>query len=454
MILLVKRAVRAAFGSTRGRWISTLIATAVSTYTLDAIATISGLLVVFSGLLSGLGQASALAFLAASYVAWGAGLRTNLGANWRLLTETGTSTNAPSKLLWEISRARRMAPGWQHLAAGAGYVAAELAKESPYYAGAFGAVLITETIAAREAVIFLGAANLGAAGYEFGLAWLTRTCLDRRASRDHSSFERDWVPNDYLRDFYRTVEDDERETIAFFVRAAQLPQPAGPVLFVGVGPALHHVFAFAPGNSEIHLGDYLPSNLREIGRWLQQHPGAHDWRSFIRYTLECEGHAAVTEPEISRRAALARARISRLVELDIRRPHPLGHPLVTGYGTVVSAYCADSITADRVLWQDYMQRTIALVHPGGTFITAALGGTDAYLVGGRAFPSPNLDTRDLTAALAPWFDPSNTEVIARAAPGCAALGYSSILLAVARDRRSQPNVGCHAIAPDRALSVV
>ena len=56
-------------------------------------------------------------------------------------------------------------------------MATELAKEAPYYAGAFGAVLVSDSVSSNDALIFLAGANLGAAGYEYGLARLTRLVL-------------------------------------------------------------------------------------------------------------------------------------------------------------------------------------------------------------------------------------------------------------------------------------
>ena len=110
--------------------------------------------------------------------------------------------------------------------------------------------------------VFLGGANLGAAGYEYGLAWVTRAFLDRRSARGYASFESDWVPKEYLANYYTAVDADERHTIAFFVDAMRSCQPGEPILFFGVGPTLHHVFPVACKASEIHLGDYLPANLR------------------------------------------------------------------------------------------------------------------------------------------------------------------------------------------------
>jgi hypothetical protein len=58
----------------------------------------------------------------------------------------------------------------------------ELAKEAPYYAGAFGAAIAADSVSANDALIFLGGANLGAALYEYGLARLTRAFLSARAT--------------------------------------------------------------------------------------------------------------------------------------------------------------------------------------------------------------------------------------------------------------------------------
>jgi NNMT/PNMT/TEMT family len=403
------------------RWGITLTATAASTYALDVVATATGLALAATHLLRGLDYAILFGFLASTYIAWGAGLRVNLAANVRLLERTGTSTNALSKAAYDLVRARTASVRARRIAAGAGYVATELVKEVPYYAGAF-AVLLTDTMTAKDALIFLGGANLGAAAYEYGLGRLTRAVLDR----GYASFETDWVPGEYLADYYREVEADELETIAFFVDAMREVEPGEPVLFFGVGPTLHHVFLAAPHASEIHLADYLPANLREIERWLAREPGAHDWRPFVRYTLRCEGIADPTEAQVTEREELTRARVTRLLEVDAREPSPLEER----YATVVSAYCADSATEDRAVWEMFMEHISGLVRPGGVFVTAALRRCRHYVVGGKRFPSADVDEYDVHAALAPRF--AHATVEARRLAEHAAQGYSGIVLAWAR----------------------
>ena len=405
-------------------WMITLAATAASTYTLDAVATAAGVLLVASHLLSGLDHPFVLAFLAVTYVLWGVALRANLGANWALLQSTGISTNTLSKAAFELSR--RLGRRSQRVAAAAGYVATEIAKEVPYYAGAFGAAALTDSVSSNHALIFLAGANLGAAAYEYVLARLTRRLVRRPRC---ASFDTDWVPQQYLADYYRVVEPDERATIAYFADAMKQAPAGEAVLVFGTGPTLHHVFLAAPKASEIHLADYLPANLEEIERWRTCDPAAHDWRAFVRYTLECEGLTAPTDADITRREELTRSKITRLFQADARHPVVLDQR----YATVISAYCADSATDDRATWETLMANITGLVGPGGLFITAALRRCRSYLVGAKRFPSANVDEHDLRRVLAPSF---SARVQIRDLQGHEAQGYSSIVLADARRRGS------------------
>ena len=164
-------------------WLTTILATAVSTYALDGVATAGGVLLVASGVMAGFGPLSLWLVLALTYVAWGAGLRVNLKANFELLEAVGTSSNALSKVAYELVRQRSRTVRARKIAAAAAYVGTEIAKELPYYAVAFGVALASDTITSRDALVFLAGTNLGAAVYEFGLGRVTRVYLRRSASR-------------------------------------------------------------------------------------------------------------------------------------------------------------------------------------------------------------------------------------------------------------------------------
>jgi hypothetical protein len=169
--------------STARAWLLTFIATAASTYALDAVATAAGVLLVASGVLGGVDHGLLLLFLVGSYVLWGAGLRVSLQANWLLLEQTGTSTNALSKAAYDLTGLGTTSVRARRFAAAAGYVGTELAKEAPYYAGAFGAAVVSDSVSSNEAIVFLAGANLGAAAYEYGLGRLTRAVLRVRRAR-------------------------------------------------------------------------------------------------------------------------------------------------------------------------------------------------------------------------------------------------------------------------------
>ena len=69
---------------------------------------------------------------------------------------------------------------------------------------------------------------------------------------------------------------------------------------------------------------------------------------------------APTEAQLAEREELTRAKVTRLLEADAGDREPVAER----YTTVVSAYCADSATADRATWEAYMRHIAGLVAPG------------------------------------------------------------------------------------------
>ena len=91
-------------------WLITGLATAASTYALETVATTAGVALAASGLLDGFGRPLLLGVLVATYVAWAAGMRANLAANWSLLESTATSTNLLAKAAHALARASGARP--------------------------------------------------------------------------------------------------------------------------------------------------------------------------------------------------------------------------------------------------------------------------------------------------------------------------------------------------------
>lgn len=234
-----------------------------------------------------MGIQATVILLVGSYIMWRGGLSSSLAANWRLLETTGTSTSLLSKLVYDLAGRRTTRTDLRQVLSGAGYLVFELAKESPYYIGAFGLAFTSDAVSGEEALIFLAGANVGVAIHEYELGWSARILLDKAEIGQYGSFETEWSPAQYLADYYSAVDADEQATIAFFAQAARRMPQDEPALVFGVGPTLHHVFAIAERASEIHLGGYLRCNLDEISRWMNGEEGAHDRQPFVRHTLQC-----------------------------------------------------------------------------------------------------------------------------------------------------------------------
>ena len=164
-------------------WILSVAATLVSTGVLEFVATVGGVLLVWSRFLDWASHRYLLGFLAVTYMLWAAALWRNLIANWRLLEATGTSTNVCSKAAYEIARLRSRSRRAMRLASMGGYILTEVAKEVPYYAGAFATALVSDSVDSTDALIFLAGTNVGAALYEYGIARLVATYLAWREHR-------------------------------------------------------------------------------------------------------------------------------------------------------------------------------------------------------------------------------------------------------------------------------
>ncbi len=169
-------------GHRASRWGVTIAATIVTTSLLDVVASGTGVLLVATDALDRAPRTAILGFLAVTYILWVFGMRANLAANWRLLVATGTSSNALSKLAFEIANRRSSNERTLRVASAVGYIAAEVAKEVPYLVGAIGTAQFSQRFDSTDAILFLGGTNLGAAAYECFAARLTCVYLGRRRS--------------------------------------------------------------------------------------------------------------------------------------------------------------------------------------------------------------------------------------------------------------------------------
>jgi len=244
---------------------------------------------------------------------------------------------------------------------------------------------------------------------------------------DRGAFE-DWIPSDYLGEYYGDVTEDETFTTRYFVEQIA-SAPLGPVLCFGCGPTVHHVFSAAPRTADIYLADYVPANLAEIERFLRNEPGAHDWSPYVRYTLACETGLEPSAEAVAERTELLRHRVRALLPADAGLSDPLGSVYRGHFAVVLSAYCAESATGDRATWTRFCRNIASLVRPGGLLLTATLRLCTSYKSGPRFFAATPIDVADLHDVLRHDFREDSIRVEAHELTSHEGQGFSGILLA-------------------------
>jgi len=241
-----------------------------------------------------------------------------------------------------------------------------------------------------------------------------------------------WDARQYLHHYYSRVEADEAATLAFITRACGRIAAPGRALVFGVGPTVHHLLPLAPHARELHVADYLESNLDHVRRWLRRDARSHDWRPFARHVLECEGTRAPTERQVGAREHMVRSRVTRCLRGDAGRESALATHGVGRYDVLLSCYCAESATGDQAVWRRYVRNILRLLAPGGLFITAALRRCRAYHVGRQRFACANIDEHDLAAVLIDaGIERAQLQIEVQAVGLRDRLGYDSIVLAAA-----------------------
>jgi NNMT/PNMT/TEMT family len=251
------------------------------------------------------------------------------------------------------------------------------------------------------------------------------------ASIEYSSFE-DWSASDYLSEYYSEVLEDERHALQFLVDSLRGIE-VDRALDVGCGPCVHHCFPLVPHAREIHCADFVATNRDAITRWIDGRPGAHDWRAFAAQTLVCEGTHAGAD-EIARRQSETRARLTRVMPVDVRASDPLGTAARGNYALVTSHYCAEAISTDKDVFRANMKNLASLVSPGGVLITSACGAADFYKVGARSFPCSGVTPDEVLASLT-VLGFRDIDLRIRSTPSHADQGYSSVVFA----RASKPH---------------
>ena len=205
----------------------------------------------------------------------------------------------------------------------------------------------------------------------------------------------DWEPQKYLSDYYSEIMSDERFCLEFLIDSLRRMSSVPVALDFGSGPVVSHILPLVTKVEEIHVSEYLESNLIELQKWFSADADAHDWHSFTLEVLRLEGFPNPTELEAQLREDKVRKRVTQVLPGDVREPNPLGVEKQNFYPLVTAHYCAEGISLNKEEWQKYMANIMSMVKPEGVLITSSCGSGTFYRVGDLYFPSTKLEPHDV-----------------------------------------------------------
>ena len=209
-------------------------------------------------------------------------------------------------------------------------------------------------------------------------------------------FDKKWKPEKYLEQYYQTksIAEDELHIFNYMLSFLKSTNTKfDKVLEFGCGPTIHHTIPLATYANEIHMSDYMTSNLTAVRQWLDSSSKAFNWDVYIKGILKLELRRDPSMADVDLRKKALRSKITQLTKGDLHLQKPLGKNIE--YPLVTSFYCADSATNSTQQWREFMKHLSSLVQPGGWLLFSALRNTTHYQVLDHKFPSANISTKEI-----------------------------------------------------------
>ncbi len=244
---------------------------------------------------------------------------------------------------------------------------------------------------------------------------------------EQQKFLQEWDPHLYLKTFFTKAGPDTYKTLEFIQKELKefKRNPVDKLLDFGSGPIVIVSLAATPYARQIHLADYLPANLMEIQKWIDDDISAFNWNPYIADILKNEGVETTLE-NINQRAKDLRTK-ALVFKCDAALENPLIDKEVS-YPLILSIFCADSATSSKETWRQYMRNILSLIAPKGKILVAALRNCTFYHVGNRVFPSANINEIDFADFLIGEGFPTNDfKIEVCNVPECKNEGFDSMM---------------------------
>jgi hypothetical protein len=243
------------------------------------------------------------------------------------------------------------------------------------------------------------------------------------------SFEKNFIPTEYLDTYYPKNIGVENEELLDFYATISPHLPKGVHLEVGGGPTIYQLISAGARADKIIFTDFSSKNLEVIRRWKTTRQ-IRPWSSYFHYALQKELGHPPSSKDISKRNSEIKRKLS-IEQLDIKDSSAVANlnRQWNGFDVVSSAFCIDSITGSMDEWLLLLEHLLSLVRPTGTLLLTSIGGSKGtYTAGEQVFPSVTLDQENIRQSLIrAGCNPSSIFIMEVAALPEHAASYNSLI---------------------------
>ncbi|XP_061444936.1 phenylethanolamine N-methyltransferase [Rhineura floridana] len=147
---------------------------------------------------------------------------------------------------------------------------------------------------------------------------------------------------------------------------------------IGTGPTIYQLLSACDYFEEIVATDYLEVNRAEIQSWVRsEDSGCFDWSPYIQHTCRIEGKG---EPWKEKEQKLKK-KLKKVLPIDVHQPNPLGSSLSQPADALISAFCLEAVSPDRLSFDRALWNVTTLLKPDGHFLMIGALDESFYLAG-------------------------------------------------------------------------
>ncbi|OGD62751.1 hypothetical protein A2160_04775 [Candidatus Beckwithbacteria bacterium RBG_13_42_9] len=208
-----------------------------------------------------------------------------------------------------------------------------------------------------------------------------------KTDKKHHNLDFRWfAAKAYLREFYSMVGLENQALLCFFDQAYKKLPPQQSLLELGGGPTIYQLLSARNKVKEVVFTDLATANRREIVRFLEAHPKAFNWDTFIAFTLKLERKTA-SKANIEQVKNELREKIKMVLPGDVRKKNPLD-PVWRSQFDILSLHgvLESSTTEEKELIRN-AKNCLSLLKPKGYYMGMFVTGCKEWKCGKQWYPS-------------------------------------------------------------------